>query len=101
LGRIKHALIIGEELAEVFADHLDGESEATKSMALQWAVRFILSADERMELGKGIMDDANWECVENLEQEVRALPQHIQDALGAFSKDVEDAHNVEREGEDG
>lgn len=78
MGAIKHALIIGEELAEMIGEHLDGESEATGSMALETAIRCVMpDVAQRIHFAKGILAGAEWE------QQFEAI------------------YGVEQEGEDG
>lgn len=74
MGAIKHALIIGEELAEMIIEHLDGEGEAVGSLALETAIRCVMpDAAQRTHFAKGILASAEWEqqfdAVHNVEQE--------------------------------
>ena len=77
MGAIKHALIIGEELAEMIIERLDGESEAIGSLALETAIRHAMpDAAQRIHFAKGILASAEWE------------------------QQFEDDHDVEQEGDD-
>lgn len=58
MGAIKHAALLGEELAQAMAEMFVNESEATMSMAVEYAVSLTMTAQERILLGNRITSHA-------------------------------------------
>ena len=59
---IKHAMFLGDELAEMIDQYLDGEIDAIKSMALEQAIhRLIPDAKQRIHFAEGILESAAWQ----------------------------------------
>lgn len=62
MGGIKHALILGEELAEMIGQYLDGEGDGIKSMALEMAISCLIpNAAQRIHFAEGILEGAAWQ----------------------------------------